>query len=92
LFVVAIQYDNSNKKEIVKGQTSAMNGYPTFRTFFSLSRFHGVGVDHGLNNYCIKTPNPKCNLYWCLVEFIDWSGDTVSHVGIFGQLCELLPL
>jgi hypothetical protein len=21
----------------------------------------------------IKTPNPKCRLYWCLIEFIDWS-------------------
>ena len=20
----------------------------------------------------IKTPNPKCRLYWCLIEFIDW--------------------
>jgi|LakMenE01Jun11ns_1017448.scaffolds.fasta_scaffold7920011_1 hypothetical protein len=19
-----------------------------------------------------KTPNPKCRLYWCLIEFIDW--------------------
>jgi hypothetical protein len=21
---------------------------------------------------CIKTPKPKCRLYWCLLEFIDW--------------------
>jgi hypothetical protein len=20
----------------------------------------------------IKTPNPKCRLYWCLIEFIEW--------------------
>jgi hypothetical protein len=20
----------------------------------------------------IKTPDPKCRLYWCLMEFIDW--------------------
>ncbi len=19
-----------------------------------------------------RTPNPKCRLYWCLIEFIDW--------------------
>jgi hypothetical protein len=19
-----------------------------------------------------KTPNPKCRLYWCLIEFTDW--------------------
>jgi hypothetical protein len=40
----------------------------------------------------IKTPNPKCRLYWCLIEFKDWSGDTISHVGIFDPLCELAPL
>jgi hypothetical protein len=21
---------------------------------------------------CIKTPTPKCRLYWCLIEFIHW--------------------
>ncbi len=26
------------------------------------------GMEHGT----IKTQNPKCRLYWCLVEFIDW--------------------
>jgi hypothetical protein len=39
----------------------------------------------------IKTHHPKCRLHWCLIEFIDWSGDTVSHVGIFDPSCELLP-
>ncbi len=29
-------------------------------------------VHHRQNNYKIKTPNPKCRLYWCLIEFIDW--------------------
>ncbi len=24
----------------------------------------------GRNNY--EEPNPKCRLYWCLIEFIDW--------------------
>jgi hypothetical protein len=28
----------------------------------------------------IKTQDPKCRLYWCLKEFIDWR---YSHVGIF---------
>ncbi len=27
-------------------------------------------LQHGL--ITIKTPNPKCRLYWCLREFIDW--------------------
>jgi hypothetical protein len=37
----------------------------------------------------IKTQYPKCRLYWCLIEFIDWR---YSHVGIFDPSCELLPL
>jgi hypothetical protein len=24
-----------------------------------------------MNQITIKTPNPKCRLYWCLIEFID---------------------
>ncbi len=36
-----------------------------------------------------KTSNPKCRLYWCLIEFID----KVSHVSIFfDPSCELAPL
>ncbi len=39
----------------------------------------------------IKTPNPKCRPYWCLIEFI--AGDTVSHVGIFRPaLWSIAPL
>ncbi len=33
--------------------------------------------NHGPNIYSIKTPNPKCCLYWCLIEFIQ-TEDTVS--------------
>jgi hypothetical protein len=25
-----------------------------------------------MNQVTIKTPNAKCRLYWCLIEFIDW--------------------
>ncbi len=25
-----------------------------------------------MDQISIKTPNPKCRLFWCLVEFIDW--------------------
>ncbi len=25
-----------------------------------------------MDQITIKTPNPKCRLYWCLIEFIDW--------------------
>ncbi len=37
----------------------------------------------------IETPNPKCWLYWCLIEFIDSS--TVSQVGIYNPSCEVVP-
>ncbi len=25
-----------------------------------------------MDQITIKTPNPKCRLYWCIIEFIDW--------------------
>ncbi len=25
-----------------------------------------------MDQITIKTPNPKCRLYWCLIDFIDW--------------------
>ncbi len=40
----------------------------------------------------IKTLNRKCRLHWRLIDFIDWSGDTVSQVGVFDPFCELAPL
>ncbi len=27
---------------------------------------------HGPNNYTVKTANPTCCFYWCLIEFKDW--------------------
>ncbi len=32
---------------------------------------HLLCNDHRQKNYK-KTPDPKCRLYWCLIEFIDW--------------------
>ncbi len=29
------------------------------------------GSTHGLINY--KDPKTQCRLYWCLIEFIDWT-------------------
>ncbi len=29
-------------------------------------------TDCSMDQVSIKTPNPKCRLYWCLIEFIDW--------------------
>jgi hypothetical protein len=28
--------------------------------------------DGGMDQISIKTTNPKCRLYWCFIEFIDW--------------------
>jgi hypothetical protein len=36
------------------------------------------------NNY--KDTNPKMSFYWCLIEVIYSTGDTVSHGGIFDPL------
>jgi hypothetical protein len=37
----------------------------------------------------IKTPNPKCRLYWCLIEFIYWRYS--QSCGFFDPSCELAP-
>jgi hypothetical protein len=39
-----------------------------------------------MDQITIKTPNPKCRLYWCL------TGDTVSHVGIFYGKVEVVSI
>jgi hypothetical protein len=36
-----------------------------------------IGIKKGgnwpdMDEGTIKTPNPNCRLYWCLIEFIDW--------------------
>ncbi len=31
-----------------------------------------VHIQYVMDQITIKTPNPKCHLYWCLIEFIDW--------------------
>ncbi len=37
----------------------------------------GVGIGKSsiftiMDEGTIKTPDPKCRLYWCLIEFVDW--------------------
>ncbi len=52
-------------------------------------------TSYPIDHITIKTPNPnpKCRLYWCLIEFIDWTyNQSVSHVGIFDLSCKLTPL
>ncbi len=33
-----------------------------------------------MDHIIIKTVNPKCRLYWCLIEFIDWRLQSVVLV------------
>jgi hypothetical protein len=34
----------------------------------------------------IKTPNPECRLYWCLIEFIDLDSQVVLRKHYLSQL------
>jgi hypothetical protein len=54
---------------------------------FQVYGIHKYCTDHGLINY--EDPDPKCRLYWCLIEFIDWR---YSHIGPFDRFGELWPL
>ncbi len=48
---------HSNEKK--KPVIQPPTGIATAHTFF-------------MDQITIKTPNPKCRFYWCLIEFIDW--------------------
>jgi hypothetical protein len=36
-----------------------------------------------MDQITIKTSNPKCPLYWCLIEFIDWRVEIQSVMLVF---------
>ncbi len=40
----------------------------------SLPYVHEINknIFESMDQISIKTPNPKCRLYWCLIEFVDW--------------------
>jgi hypothetical protein len=38
----------------------------------SLSQVLLYSFPSHIDQKTVKTPNPKCRLYWCLIEFIDW--------------------
>jgi hypothetical protein len=44
-----------------------------------------------MDELTIKIPKINVDVTGVVIEFMQ-TGDTVSHVGIFDQLCELLPL
>jgi hypothetical protein len=50
---------------------------------------YSVAIDNpwflAMDQISIKTPNPKCRLYWCLIEFIDWRYSQL-YIGIFTPL------
>ncbi len=48
---------------------------------------YGASMDEGT----IKISNPKCRLYWCLIEFIDWRYSQSCWYFFFDSSCELLP-
>jgi hypothetical protein len=52
---------------------------------------HGMVRGNTIDQITVKTPNPKCRLYLCLIEFIDWRYSQ-SCWYFSTQLCELLPL
>ncbi len=81
----APDYEGNHIKEEDEGTSSAssamMASTVTMATAATASVPSGGGTqataDSGkivqaIDQISIKTPNPKCRLYWCLIEFIDW--------------------
>ncbi len=58
------QEDREKKVDILRG---------TFHLkVFGNEKGWRAGKVPNMDKMSIKTPNPKCCLYWCLIEFIDW--------------------
>ncbi len=68
-------------------QKPGLDGFPLSACTWSLIFYIGI-----VDLLTTETPNPKSRLYWYLIEFIDWRYSTVSQIGIFDQLFQLLPL
>jgi hypothetical protein len=52
--------------------------------------FYHEKTIYSMDQISIKIPNPKCRLYWCLIELIDWRYS--QSCGILNPSCELAPL
>jgi hypothetical protein len=63
-------YDWSLEREICEPVLKRYFTNPWQKWIPSQNLNSGEPPYHGPNIY--KTPNTKCRLYWCLIEFIDW--------------------
>jgi hypothetical protein len=54
------------------GQGGAFLFAPLFPLFLGRALSCREKRDKPWTKYLYKTPNPKCRLYWCLIEFRDW--------------------
>jgi hypothetical protein len=43
----------------------------------------GGGRGRNMDKITIKTPNPKCYLYWCLIEFVECRLEIQSVMLVF---------
>jgi hypothetical protein len=70
---------------------AALSDSPGFKGLERLERTERdtdwIGL--GMDQISIKTPNPICRLYWCLIVFIDWR---YSQAVMSGMLVFSTPL
>ncbi len=79
-FIVHFRYDTiTSQIEIISLKIVPV--YPIYGNPIYLWAFIVVELTNERRNY--KTQNPKCRLYWCLIEFIDWR---------YSQSCWCSPL
>ncbi len=51
--------------------TFSFNIVSLYSTLIVAEAFFCITKIHRPNTVAMKTPNPKCRLYWCLIKFID---------------------
>jgi hypothetical protein len=84
----------SNKRKLSKKnaefRVANIHAKTVFRSNGCPARNGGWGGGIIMDQITIKTPNPKCRLYLCLIEFIDWRYSQ-SFWHFFDSSCELVP-
>ncbi len=58
--------------DFTRSRSSYITLRPVNLPFFLSVTSTGSASGFPMNQISIKTPNPKCRLYWCLLDLIDW--------------------
>jgi hypothetical protein len=62
----------SSKKEFASNSNKSGSLYLKSTGFYTRRTGLRIRIRSNMDQISIKTPNPECRLYWCLMKLIDW--------------------